>query len=262
MLTRGRIMAGAGTLLAMLAQGCTSATTRFETPAPRALDPTPQSSAADLSSLDVDFAEVTGGFGGLTELLPSLRIKADVADGLLRVKGVPDRAGWYSDRSGPYFYRAISGDFLVETQVRAVRTDTPAARPAGSFNSAGLLVRDPASSYRQMRWLMYNLGQQNGFYGTEAKSTVPEIGSWHLHQVAGFRSASTLWLTPLPDGIVEGRLRICRVGSEFRMFKQIGTGAWQEETPTERGLRAMVPAVPRLASCPAGQSVFSAKTCR
>ncbi len=197
---------------------------------PQVLTATPRSSASDLSRLDVDFASAPSVPEGLTELMPELSRSAQVVDGRLTLRGVPAKAGWYSDRSGPFFYRVVSGNFLVETEVRSVKADDGRTRPTGSFNSSGLLIRDPASDKGKMRWVMYNIGQQYEFFGTEAKSTVPDIGGWHFQRLAGFQSASTLWLTPLPTDVVEARLRICRVGDEFRFFKNLpGTQVWAEE---------------------------------
>ncbi len=208
---------------------------RHDAPAPVAIKPTARSSAADLSPLSVDFAATRAPLGGLTELMPALSRTAEVIDGRLTLRGVPAKAGWYSDRSGPFAYRIVSGDFMVETTVRAVKAADGRTRPEGRFNSSGLLVRDPASDTGKMRWLMYNIGQQYAFYGTEAKSTVPDIGVWHFQRLAGFQSASTLWLTPLADTIVEARLRICRVGDEFRFFKNLpGSDGWIEEAYTSR----------------------------
>ena len=194
---------------------------------------TAQSTAADLSAMDVTFATAGPDLGGLVEPLPAMRQSLAMREGWLSLRGVPFHAGWYSDRSGPLLHRVVSGDFLVETRVRAVRAGSTGERPIGSFNSSGLVIRDPASSLGQMRWVMYNIGFQDTFYGTEAKSTVPEIGVFHPHRLAGFRSASTLWLTPVPDGVVEARLRMCRVGGEIRMYRQLpGETGWQEETRT------------------------------
>ncbi len=202
-------------------------------PPAQQLQPTQESAAADLSASSVDFGFVRDGFGGLRELDPSLRTTAVVEDGWLRVRGVAERAGWYSDRSGPLFYRVITGDFMVETRARSVLTADPARRPTASFNSAGLIVRDAASERGKMRWLMYNFGQQATFYGTEAKNTVPDAGGFHIHRLAGFASHSTLLLTPMPDRIVEADLRICRVGNEFRLFKRLpGASEWAEESQT------------------------------
>lgn len=218
----------------------------YATPAPERLAATPATTAVDLSGHDVDFSKTPEPLGGLTELQEGLSRTADIQNQRLALRGVPERAGWYSDRSGPFYYRVVSGDFMVETGVRVVNADDGVARPEGMFNSAGLLVRDPTSDTGSMRWVMYNIGQQAGFYGTEAKSTAPDLGTWHMQRLAGFKSASTLWLTPAPEDIVEARLRICRIGAEYRFFKQLpGSDSWTEETQTSAtvvmGNRVSVP---------------------
>ncbi len=203
---------------------------------PPAMEPraTPASSAADLSTLDVDFRTSGTSLGGLKELDPQLRTRLEVRDGRLAIKGVSERAGWYSDRSGPMLYRLVTGNFLVETRARSVLSADNARRPTASFNTSGLLVRDPSSTRGNMRWLMYNFGQQDAFYGTEAKNTVPDFGGFNLQSAAGFNSRSTLFLTKMPDGFVEADLRICRIGGEFRFFKRLaGSGRWVEERQDE-----------------------------
>lgn len=199
-------------------------------PPPQMLEPTEASIAADLADLDVDFSDTDASLGGLTALVPDLHRTVEIAEGWLRLRGVPEEAGWYSDRSGPFLYRVVSGDFMVETRARSVQSADGESRPLGSYNSNGLLVRDASGDQGDMRWLMYNFGQQESFYGTEAKSTVPNWDGFHIQQLAGFDSRSTFWLTPLPEDIVEARLRVCRIGSEFRFFKQLpGSDAWEEE---------------------------------
>ncbi len=233
-------------LLFLLIAGCAGFTSQgrlimnnlvgneYPTPEPVKLEPTDQSTASDLSRYNVNFSQAKNPGEQLNELMPELIKTAQVENGFLKVKGVPEKAGWYSDRSGPFYYQVVSGDFMVETTARAVKTADESSRPKGAFNSAGLLVRDASSAPSNMRWLMYNIGQQKGFYGTEAKSTVPKIDKWHMHRLAGFNSASTFWLTPAPEQVTEASLRICRVGDEFRFYKKFaGENQWQEETHQE-----------------------------
>jgi hypothetical protein len=119
---------------------------------------------------------------------------------------------------------------MAETHVRTASVRGETLRPVGKFNSTGLLARDPASARDQMRWVMHNIGMQDSFYGTEAKNTVPADGSWHMQRLAGFRSLSTLYLTPVRDGLMEATLRMCRVGNEFRFFSRLpGESRWREE---------------------------------
>jgi hypothetical protein len=199
----------------------------FPGPVSAPLAPTAASQAADLSGSSVGFAAGSGA--GLQRLVPSVITRDVVEEGWLKMAGRPVLGGWYSDRSGPMAYTIVTGDFLAETRVRAVKAGAPTGRPTGAFNSAGLLVRDPASGPGTMRWAMFNIGMQEEFYGTEIKMTVPDFGGRNPHGLAGMKSRSTLWLTPVPDGIIEAELRLCRVGGELRFFHRLaGATGWTE----------------------------------
>jgi hypothetical protein len=110
--------------------------------------------------------------------------------------------GWYMGQDAVFLFKELSGNFVVETHVTTSDRAAPAQPPSQPFNSAGLLVRDPASGPGAENWLMYNVGFQQQFVGTEGKTTV--------------NSQSVLTLNP---GANAGRLRICRVGSDVHMLK-------------------------------------------
>jgi hypothetical protein len=129
---------------------------------------------------------------------------------------------WYSDNQGPFLYTEVTGDFVAEVDVRVGRRDDLSLAPRGSFASAGLLVRDPASATGQQRWVMYNVGHQGGGIAREAKTTRPGNGG---------ASPSTLFLNTVIAGAgPTGKLRVCRVGSTLRFFHQHpGESDWIEE---------------------------------
>lgn len=110
--------------------------------------------------------------------------------------------GWFDDGDGPFLYKMLGGDFVVETHVAAVDRNAPDMPPAQAFNSAGLVLRDPASAPAAENWLMYNLGYQDDIVGTEGKTTT--------------NSSSELTLV---EGLNSGRLRVCRIGREFHMYR-------------------------------------------
>lgn len=117
----------------------------------------------------------------------------------------PRAGGWFGGFEGPLLYKMLRGDFLVETSVQAAKVGDPGAPPDEAFNSAGLMVRDPAHGEGQANWIMYNVGrQQDDRVATEGKTTVD--------------SQSTLELV---DGANGGRLRICRLGSSFILARQL-----------------------------------------
>jgi len=118
----------------------------------------------------------------------------------------PTPSGWFRDEDGPFFYKKVTGDFMIEVQVEATSLTDFSLPPSLPFSSAGILVRDPASSTvpNAENWVMYDVGRQRAFVGTEGKTTV--------------ESDSVLILQPGPNS---GRLRICRVGSTVILARRL-----------------------------------------
>lgn len=110
--------------------------------------------------------------------------------------------GWFEDGDAPFLFKELTGDFVVETHVTALSRNDLTSPPTQEYNSAGLLVRNGAATSGDEDWLMYNIGYQATFVGTEGKTTED--------------SQSVLTLLP---GHHAGRLRICRVGSDFHMYR-------------------------------------------
>ncbi len=185
-------------------------------------------SSDDLSIGNREFDQ--DGTGPLQWLVPDAPAKTELTSGWLTVRARDPMAGWYSDGSGPFLYLPISGDFVVETRVTASKQEAADQVPVGKFSSTGLLIRDPASANEKMRWVMYNIGFQDKFFGTEAKTTRDFDGKFHFHNMGGFRSLSTLYLTKRDASSPEAYLRMCRVGPEIRMYFRRGAdGSWTEE---------------------------------
>lgn len=143
----------------------------------------------------------------------------------------PEGSGWFEDYKGPFVFKLVRGNFVVTTRVTiGTRADLSVA-PEGTFNAGGLLARDPSSTVVGSspgiggeRWVMYNIGNQNGSWASETKTTFPAIGH-------GQSSRSSLFLAPIAG--LSGRLSMCRIGDRFHFFRQIdGTSdGWIEETP-------------------------------
>lgn len=164
---------------------------------------------------------------------PKKHEKLEIENKKLKVTAIGEGFGWYSDSKGPLLYETVEGDFLIETEVIIKRKDGKAGLPEANFSSAGLLIRDPGSSHGKEKWVMYNIGVQNKFYGLEAKATRP-LGK---HKDAnteynyGLHSLSTLYLIPNKNtGAM--KLRAARVGDELRFyFKE--NGRWIEAKVSE-----------------------------
>lgn len=141
-------------------------------------------------------------------------------------------AGWFSDSKGPLFYDLVTGDFMVETEVAMRRLDGSSALPEGNFSSAGLLIRDPSSSFGNETWVMYNIGYQAAFWGHEVKATRPVGAHRHTNPIYndGYRSLSTLH--SIPHGNTgRNKLRLARIGDEIRFYYQ-ENGKWKERDST------------------------------
>lgn len=138
--------------------------------------------------------------------------------------------GWFQDRKGPLLFRELDGDFAVRARVTA--TTTAGGAPQSAFSSAGLLVRgvdsfDPARApdLGDERWIMYNLGFQDGRLATELKTTFPDGPD------ADALSQSSLFLDPVP--VVSGEVVLCRVGDAVRAWRRIdGDFDWTPEAPS------------------------------
>ncbi len=173
---------------------------------------------------ELDDPATLGCWSLLSELEgePALHALLDVdatAPGHLVIE--PHPSGWYADERGPFLFKEVSGSFVVEVHAAALDEDDPSLAPTGSYHSAGLLARDPASVPGDESWIMYNVGHQGdqgASTGTEGKTTVD--------------SGSVLTIL---QGTHSGRLRICRLGSELRLLRWLDdeTG-WTEEHVYQR----------------------------
>jgi len=124
---------------------------------------------------------------------------------------VPETSGWYADFDGPFLFKEIEGDFIVETSVSASSLADPESAPMQPFSSAGLLIRDPASVSGAQHWVMWDLGRQIRSLGAEAKTTRS--------------SGSQLFIY---DGYASGVLRICRRGGTVDLaLRNAETGAFE-----------------------------------
>lgn len=124
-----------------------------------------------------------------------------------RARMVPTRGGWFGAFKGPYVFQPIDGDFMMEAHVLAHRSGAPEQAPEQPYNSAGLLIRNPGSGPDSENWVLHHLGMhdpQGAGVGVERKITR--------------NSNSDLMLTA---NDFSGRIRICRVGNEIALTRQL-----------------------------------------
>ncbi len=110
--------------------------------------------------------------------------------------------GWFADGKAPLIYKRVSGNFSVETRVSTRGAVDPTLPPASNYNSAGLMVRAGDSSLENH--VMINVGRQLDTLGSEAKNTVNSVSN--LNVLVGSNN---------------GRLILCRVGSELYAYRQL-----------------------------------------
>ena len=140
--------------------------------------------------------------------------------------GTPAQTGWFENNVGPLVYKQRSGNFIVMTHVHAGRADNRTLAPRRAFNSAGLLVRNPASTTGSQNWIMHNIGNQagNSHAGCPNAGMNVGIGSEAKNTV---NSNSQLCLNPATA--FSGRIAICRNGASFHALRKLdGEATWTE----------------------------------
>ena len=147
----------------------------------------------------------------------------------VKVPGMRD--GWFSDGEGSLFYTEVTGDFMVETAATVFRLDGEEGMPSAEFTSAGLMVKKPNDVWGESAWLMYNIGHQRGSWAREMKVTHPSVDAKMVLPGWNTLSLSTLKLSPAhqEDGLT--KLRLARIGDEYRAYYQDEQGIWKQEVP-------------------------------
>jgi hypothetical protein len=162
-------------------------------------------SAQDLND-DFDDAKALKNWTVFKPGREDLHQKLDIGDsrkGWLTL--VPKRnQGWYNEGVAPMLHKEIEGDFLIETSVVTRKSGAPDRAPTAHYNSAGLIVRDPASAGQRQNWVVVNVGRQDPDTGTEVKTTV--------------NSRSVL---ELQRGGHSGQLRLGRIGATVYALRKL-----------------------------------------
>jgi hypothetical protein len=182
---------------------------------------------SDISSLSQNF---DNNINNLTLLDKESTSMAVVKDSKFVIQNSTTNPIWFSDASGVMAYQNIAGDFMIETKITSNLRSDSSKRSTGRFNSGGLAIRDPKSKNGQMNWIVYNQGSQDGFFGTELKSTQPQASSFGIDNLLGNSSQSSWFSNPIQGDSPQSTMRVCRFGSEFRFYiKPEGSDKWEEE---------------------------------
>jgi len=143
----------------------------------------------------------------------------------------PTGSGWFDDYQGPLLFKEVTGDFVVVAHIQMGTTTNSNTAPTGDYNSGGFIVRAPAgaaSGRGDEAWIMFNIGRQASFFGSETKTT------FRANTVGG-SSRSSLFLTPVSGN--SGRLAMCRIGDHFYFFRNMDAApGWVAEVHTTNNL--------------------------
>ncbi|THB67948.1 MAG: hypothetical protein D6B27_03550 [Gammaproteobacteria bacterium] len=152
------------------------------------------------------------------EQLKTLKIEGGKL--ILEPSKKPSRIAWYQDDQGPFVYKNIKGNFIVEVKLKIGSIKDANETPTSQFNSAGIVVRDPRSKDGKQNWVMYNIGSQYMEFGREAKTTENSSSSLNIYATSRDNSS--------------GKLRICRIGKKLYLYHWLTTESkWHPESAYE-----------------------------
>jgi hypothetical protein len=181
----------------------------------------------NIDILSQDFGK---GNNNLTFLDKESVTKNTIENSQLIIQNKSTNPIWFSDTSGVLAYQNVSGDFMVETKITSNLRSDNSKRSTGRFNSGGLAIRDPKSKNGQMNWIVYNQGSQDGFFGTELKSTQPQESSFGFNNLIGNTSQSSWFSNKIDVNSPTSELRVCKIKNELRFYiKPQGSTNWLEE---------------------------------
>ena len=130
-------------------------------------------------------------------------------------------ARWAGNGQGGLVYQEASGDFRLTATVRARRASDPTQTVSSIVSLGGLTARNPDGADRGGRenYVHIVVGNTPSGIGVETKST---------------RDGSTSY-EAVPDASGDAELRICRLGSSFRLYKRpVGAPTWVLAATIER----------------------------
>lgn len=160
--------------------------------------------------------EFDGDLGAWQVFGPSAA-RMEVEDGALHLEPAAQTV-WFHRRTGVLLYKAVAGDFVMTSRVRARRLSDLSAPPPTPFRLGGLMARDPEPVDGE-NYVFIVIGADGNDLSVEHKTTQ--------------NGRSDYDGPPWPDA--EGDLRVCRVGSTFvLLIRRDDTDAWHEVVRYER----------------------------
>jgi hypothetical protein len=145
-------------------------------------------------------------------------LDATVSAGALHLE-LTAPALWFQASRGTLVHKSVTGDFRVTATVHARKTSAPSEPPDTTIHLGGLMARDPASDAGMENYVFIVVGFDENDVSVETKSTTNDMSDY----------VGPTW----PQ--TEAELRLCRVGSSFRLYKRpVGGTMWQEAMVYDR----------------------------
>ena len=176
--------------------------------------------ANDLAALSDEFSTSASLAGwrqfhqveGWPDMVRRLEIRGD--SGHLYLE--PWTSGWYADFHAPFLFRAVSGDFVVETRLRV--DGRAGGQPRAAWSLAGLMVRAP----RTTTPATWTPGGENWLFITSG--VAEDVGQPVLETKTTRQSVSRLQLHPVRAGWVQ--LRVTRRAAAFELASRHDGEDW------------------------------------
>jgi hypothetical protein len=116
---------------------------------------------------------------------------------------------WYQQNQGTLVSKLVTGDFKVTSAIRARRASNPSLPPDQNIHLAGLMARKSGGPPENYVFIV--VGDDVDDLSVETKTTTNNVSDY----------IGPSW------GSGDAELRICRLGSTFRLYKRmIGAASW------------------------------------
>lgn len=168
---------------------------------------------AGLDALSDEFDD--GTFSGWTPSAATATSLAQTGENGGSFRIVPQsNVPWYEGTEGAYFYKPVTGDFMVTTRVLAHRWDMTSTLPSGTkYQMGGILVQSDADP---AEWTLIAVG-------TSGPVNMPAV----VTGVEGKFSSGNLTQYQTVPSATDLELRICVRGCTVRLLSRTpGTQAW------------------------------------
>ena len=139
----------------------------------------------------------------------------EVTNGHLRIEPAAHTL-WYQARSSALLFQLVEGDFVVTTDAAARGLAMPDLPPQPMYRLGGVMARDPDGSAENYVFIVVGADADNA--SVETKSTTNDKSQYQ----------GPVWPSAQAD------LRICRLGSSFRLLIRAPGGAWAEQDRFDR----------------------------